>query len=502
MAACARCGALPDPGATSCPSCGAAHLTLPLGSEGESPVRSGTLVLGSGVSITDPLPKSQRIRPAAPRPREPEAHPHQARVPRDHPLAQRRAVPRVEVLDAPPAPKPRRISARTAALGALALACLLAAGAALTLISFRAPSLRAETRFDATGAPMLHVTCPDCVDGTILALGEQTLTLTRGPGAFRMEPPLVLGVRPTQIEIRAPGKRPKLETVNVVVDFIVSADRRGLTHPDPKLAVVFDAKSDVSIIVDGRVLDPGASGVRRYDLPLRNDVIGPAKSAVTLSKQIPYLVKRAGGDSLRGEIQLTVDVVPLWVEVPGESIVIETSSFMLAGSTERNGMVTVEGRPITVDPSGRFAQLMSVSAIGDTSIKVRASAPGRAPRSQPIRVRRVASLATEAAAFERSAQRSFDAIADDVDRKLGWAVVLEGKVAGLESDGYLTLLTLDVTQGCAKPPCLAQLRLGERRGLSPGQSLIAYGFLVGKRHDAASGRDLPQVRVEFLRGRE
>jgi hypothetical protein len=55
-------------------------------------------------------------------------------------------------------------------------------------------------------------------------------------------------------------------------------------------------------------------------------------------------------------------------------------------------VVSVGGRPITVDESGGFVQLMSVSAEGETTIFVRADAVGHAPRLVPLRVRRVHSL--------------------------------------------------------------------------------------------------------------
>jgi hypothetical protein len=304
------------------------------------------------------------------------------------------------------------------------------------------------------------------------------------------------------VELRAAGESgSRTEQVEYDVDFVASADQRGLGQPEPKLALVFDAKPDVSVIVDGRVVAPSSSGIRRYELPVRSELTGPAKAPVTLVKRIPYLVKRANGESIRGELEFRVEVVSLSVDAPGESIVIEGASFVLAGVTERDGTITVEGRPITVDPGGRFAQLMSVSSIGVTTISVRASAPGRAPRLYPIRVKRVASLAAEATEFERHAQGSYAAIAENVDDKRGWAVVLEGKLGEVKSDGYVSSLLLEVTRGCAAAPCLARLRLGERTQLAPGAKVTVYGYLAGKSVDPATGRGLPEVRVEFLRGK-
>ena len=495
MATCARCGAATSPEASACPACGAGRATAPLGSGGEPPVRSGTLVLGSGVPIAGPA-----VVPRAPP--EPERRRRPAPPPARDRRAERQRVPRLA--PAPVAPGPAAAAPRPARrwwlvpLGAVLLAALLSA----LVATRRTRSLRGDVRFDAAGGAELEVSCPSCPVGTTLALGGQTARLEAGRASFRLEPPLALGPRRATLEIRAPGKAPRTEELDYRVEFVISPDLRGLTQPDPRLAVAFDAARDVSFIVDGRVVEPGASGMRRYEVPIRADLTGPAREAAALSKRVPYLVKLASGETVRGEVELASNIVPLVVDAPGESIVIEGTSFMLAGRTERDGMVTVEGRAITVDPSGRFAQLMSVSSVGDTTITVRAAAPGRAPRLVPIRVKRVASLTAEAALFEQRAQVSFSAIADDLDAKLGWAVVIEGKVEKIESDGYVTSVLVDVTRGCAKPPCRAALRLGDKSGLSPGMVVRAYGFLAGKYPDPAGGRDLPEVRVEFVRGQK
>ncbi|MBK8998275.1 MAG: zinc ribbon domain-containing protein [Myxococcales bacterium] len=502
MAACARCGAVPEPGATVCPSCGAAadgaRATAPLGSDGEPRLGSGTLVLGSGVPIDGPLPAPPPPKPEAEsaRPRRHEPRPNPLRV-RQRLRVERPPEP-ARVAETPPPPRTRRLPW---ALW-LGVPVLVLGGLVLVSTLSRRRSVAAEARFDAGGRPELHLSCPSCPDGTSLSLGEASAVTRGGHAILTLPPPLSLGRQRSTLEVKEPGQsRARREELEYEVDFVLSADQRGLGHPEPKLALVFDAKPEVSFVVDGRVVAPSPNGIRRYELGVRQELTGPAKQPTTLRKKIPYLIKRPTGESIRGEIELVVPVVPLSVDAPGESIVIEGSSFVLAGATERDGLVTVEGRPITVDPSGRFAQLMSVSAIGDTTVSVRASAPGRAPRFFPIRVKRVASLAAEAALFERRAQGSYAAIADAVEQKVGWAVVLEGKLTEVKSDGYASSLLLDVDKGCREPPCLVRLALGERTSLAPGAGVTAYGYLAGKSAESVGGRGLPEVRVEFLRGR-
>lgn len=533
MAACLRCGAVSEEGAAACPTCGAPNPdnreTAALGSAGERPLATGTLVLGSGIPLDGPLPVAARSAPSRdvaepiPAPRESQRPPRAAVEPRPRRRPRRDPAEVAAELDEAGKELRKRLRPRldsTSASGAIAAdgtarpiwrrtpvllsafaLALLAAGSVALLVK-RQPTLSGEPRFDAGGQPELQIACPKCADGTQLELGANSAIVKAGRAVLRLTPPLPLGRNRAAVTVHAPGQTSsRQEEVEYEVDFVVSADQAGLSHPEPTLALVADARPDVSLIVDGRVVPKNESGIRRYEIPVRAQLTGPAKGTQRLVRTIPYVVQRANGVSQRGELEFRVDIVPLSVDAPGESIVIETSSFVLAGVTERDGMVTVEGRPITVDPQGRFAQLMSVSAVGDTTISVRATAPGRAPRFFPIRVHRVASLTTEAVEFERRAQTSFAAIAGDLEQKRGWAVALEGKLTEVKSDGYRSSLLLEVTRGCTAPPCLARLEYGARVSFAVGAELTAYGYLTGKSPESSSGRELPQVRVEFLRGR-
>lgn len=497
-----------EAGTSTCATCGtglAGPGTAPLGSP-EPPLGSGTLVLGSGVPIEGPLPHlPERSKPARP--------PVDAR-PKPRAGAERR--PRIDLRKrlppvplAPPTPegeapaKPRKSQRRRILTVVGGLVALLAVASAVLWLRSRPGRLSAEARFDRLGSPELVVHCRDCADGTLLRLGSAEASVQNGSATLRVDPPMTLGKKREEAELLRPGsRRAERERLDYEVDFVVSPDLRGLAQASPKLSIVAEARADVAFIVEGRVVPPGENGLRRYDIDIRAEVTGPAKESVVLERQVPYLVKRDSGELSRGELALRTEIVPLMVEAPGESIVIETASFVLAGVTQRDGTISVEGRPITVDPTGRFAQLMSVSAVGDTTISVRASAPGKAPRLFPIRVRRVASLKQEAESFARRAESSFAAIVENADDKRGWAVALDGKVLDVRSDGYTSSVLLDVAKGCALPPCTAQLKVGERSTVAKGASITAYGYLAGKARDESSGHDRVEVRVEFLRGRE
>ena len=133
---------------------------------------------------------------------------------------------------------------------------------------------------------------------------------------------------------------------------------------------------------------------------------------------------------------LRFGIVPLRVDAPGDGIIVEGETFTLSGRTLKDGRITVSGRPITVDTEGRFAQLMNVSSIGETTIVVRAESKDHAPRLVRVRVKRVASLRDEAVVFDESATRSIHAsMSLPRDASKGMSVALDGEVVRIETGG-------------------------------------------------------------------
>jgi hypothetical protein len=481
---------------------------------------SETLVLGSNVPlvlpripaaapaplpIPKPVPKADPPvpKPTAPAPKreQPKEAPKEAvprsrrRRPVSHPEDAERKRPEPERSHAPSKRPADRKLVMGVALGAIVL--LLIATLAIVLRP-QPPDVRGFVTYDMRGRPLVELSCGDCEKETEVTLQGKT---TRLPGRLPLDSALSLGEHPLPIELKAPGMVKKRLDLPLRVAFTISADLSGLTKPTPTLSVVVDAAADAGVIVDGKVLAGNAGSPRRYEVDVSSALTGEESAIKTLVRRVPYTISLPGVAPTRGEIELEASIVPLAIEAPGESITIEAPSFMLAGATQPNGSISVEGRAITVDPSGRFAQLMNVSSVGNTTVMVRASAPGRAPRLAPIRVRRVPSLAEEAKLFQAKATRSYAALIEDADKKLGWSVALSGKIDEVRPEGFATALMLAVDKPCASEPCLVRLTLGEKTSFAAGNHISAYGYLTQPWKDA-QGRTLPQVRVEFLRGDE
>jgi hypothetical protein len=268
----------------------------------------------------------------------------------------------------------------------------------MTILLYRARG-SVETRLsaDENGRDRLELTCPGCMEGAKVTLGSATGTFKAGKASLRLERPLPVGDHRLEVFIeRAPGRVDQVE-VSVPVDFRVRPDTTKLAETPPRVEARITARAGSAVVVDGRALALGADGSASLAIDVSKELTGEEAGAKSLERRIAYAVTPPNGTPQTGEVLVRIGIAPLVVQAPGPSIVIDTPSFVLAGRTAKNAVVTVEGRPITVDPNGSFAQMMSVSSNGETTVVVRANVPDLAPRLSTLKVKRVTSLAAEAA---------------------------------------------------------------------------------------------------------
>jgi len=260
------------------------------------------------------------------------------------------------------------------------------------------------------------------------------------------------------------------------------------------------------VVVDGKPLafTPGAGGVETAsaEIDVSRSLTGMSSAVAMLEREIPYVVTPPDGSPASGQVKVRVGVTPLVVQAPGASIVIEGATFVLAGHTAKEGSVSVEGRPITVDGSGAFAQMMSVSALGETNVIVRADAKDQAPRLVPVKVRRVQSLAAEAASLRTRATTSYAALQAAPEGQRGLAVALDGSVVEARAEAFTTVVLLDVKSGCGAPPCLARVNVGEKLALKQGGVVSVFGSVTGAVDGPRAGTRIPAIAADFvLKGR-
>jgi hypothetical protein len=141
---------------------------------------------------------------------------------------------------------------------------------------------------------------------------------------------------------------------------------------------------------------------------------------------------------------------------------------------------------------------MSVSADGETTIEVRAQVSDRAPRIVPIRVKRVQHLPSQVAAYRRDATSTYAAIATDIDSKRGMRVALRGTATDIRVEKYVTVLLLDVRDGCDSSPCLARVTYGAKTELENGDSAEVFGKILGGVNGPRTGSQIPNIAADFV----
>lgn len=395
--------------------------------------------------------------------------------------------------------RPRSRVGVVMALGALTLATLAAAVVLAVWVWRSAPPLRATVRADANGHEALALSCDSCKDGTLARLDGSEATFANRAATLPLARPLAIGDNRLELELIPPGARDaKRVSLVVPIDFRIRGDLEPLSREPPSVAVRAELRPGSSITVDGHPLEVGADGAASYSLDVSSALTGTAAPVETLEKKLPFTITAPGGRPESGEVTLQIGITPLVVDAPTDGMVIEAPRVLIAGATQVGGSVRIGARAAAVDQNGRFAQLMDVPSFGETTVTVYASAKERAPRRAPVTVLRVESLAKEAARRKQTATRDYAALAKGLASATGREVALAGSVVEARVERHTTTLLLDVTTGCARPPCLARVVYGGERPAARGAKVTAFGRVTRAVDGPRTGASIPEISASFI----
>jgi hypothetical protein len=426
-----------------------------------------------------------------------------------------KAAPPAEAFPSPPPPPPLaeplpglapiesvepRESRRAPVLAAVALggALVLLATAAAAFFLLKGPGpIQAKALLDAEGHEQLELTCAGCKDGDQIRLNQTVAPFRNGRALLAVPGGLKIGETRFDFALLRNGARKETHvSLSVPLEYRVRADETGLNDADPHLTVRVEAVAGTSVSVDGHPLNL-VGGKGSYDVSVRNELTGLEPNVKKLERRIPYRITPPGSSGESGEVAFQIGITPLTIQAPGESITIETATFSLAGRTAKGATLSVSGRAVPIEPDGRFNQNLAISAVGESNVLVRASAPDHAPRSASFRVRRVASLRDEAKALRATATQSYATVAADLERAKGTRVAFDGTVSDVGGDEFSTLLLLDTQSGCRSAPCLTRVIHGARLGLKSGDRVSVFGTVRGA-VDGPRQTKLPEVFADFV----
>ena len=385
-----------------------------------------------------------------------------------------------------------------AAVAMVGAAGLFAAAAVVWLFYRGHGSIEAHATGLADGSEQLELNCAACDDGTTARLDAANATFAAHHSTLGLTRPLKVGENPMTITLVSPRGKQSFVDISVPIAYRVRGDTSGLEAPIPELRVLVSALVGSSVTVDGKPLVLNAAGEGRYSIDVSAELSGLDATVKPLERRVPYVITPPNAAAQSGSVTLQAGITPLVIDAPGPAVVLETSNFVLAGRTAKAGALTVSDRPITVDPTGRFAQMMNVSAPGETTITIRATSKDTAPRLFPLRVKRVDSLTREAERIRQRATSNYSAIADQADTKRGWAVALDGSVVDARTENYNTVIVMDVQGGCAHAPCLARVTYGAPYSLTRGDKFSAFGEVAGVVNGPRSGTKIPELHADFL----
>ncbi|XXX73656.1 zinc ribbon domain-containing protein [Sorangium sp. So ce134] len=411
-----------------------------------------------------------------------------------------------------PAPPKKRARSSRRAIAVVAAGGVLALGAVLfALLWPSAPPVTARPRADAGGREVIELRCDSCPDGTAVSIGEGRATIAGRVAQIPLASPLSVGENHMKVAIDRPGRgRDETVGVSIHVAYRIRPDLGTLQGERPSIQVVVEASKGTQVMLDGKEVAL-TSGRAIESIDVTEAVTGPSDETKTLSRQVPYTVTPPDGPREQGVVSVAVGIVPLGIEAPGPSVVVDKESFVLAGRTARGAQLFAGAHPIAVRPDGTFAHVMNVSSVGATQFEVRAKMQGMAPRIAKIAVRRVDRLDTAAKEFAARGPIGYAELAAGGKAHIGKPIALTGEVLEARRQGYSTLILLSVPRasGCreagataagaaARSPDACKVRLvhGADNPAQRGDVITAYGS-VAPPFVAPGGAEIPEVSVEF-----
>jgi len=358
--------------------------------------------------------------------------------------------------------------------------------------------VKATVEVAPDGTEALLLECARCVDGTAVRIGAASATFSAHRARVTLPDRLEVGDNQLGLTLTRTDGASEDATLVVPVDYRLDPDASVLAASPPVLRVKVATAAGAAVVVNGAPVAIGPDGRGIAEISVLSELTGPSARPATLDKSIPYLVTPKRAAPASGELLVRTPIATLVVEAPGDSVVLEGPHFWLAGRTQPGGVVTVSGRPITVDESGGFAQLMSVSAEGETTIYVRADAPSHAPRLVPLRVRRVSSLLAEAARLDAQVTHSYSELLARLAARRTVMVGLDATVVQSQTSGHRTSLLAEIGEGCPARPCLATIVYGARTSPLRGEVWRVYGRVERTVAAPPQAARIPEIEADIL----
>ncbi len=411
-------------------------------------------------------------------------------------------VPRPKTLIDEPLPAAPQIASKRgipalAVVGIVAALVIVLGGAGAYLALRNAGTLTAVPQLDETGRESLKIGCATCPDGTTVALGASSATVTAGAALLPLPAPLSIGDNDLAVKIDRPGAgRDEEVKVHVPVAYRVRADLATLNAKPPAITVRVEASLGSEVKIDDKPVALDATGRGSYAIDLSKETEGTGE-AKTFERKIPFVITSKGGPPQTGQLTARTGIQALALDAPGAELYTDKTTAAVAGQTRPGSSVTIDGQSVPVDAQGHFGVRVELASVGEKPLEIVASAAPQAPRIVKVKVTRVASLADASKDLDARSPIAFDVFGADPASKVGQQAVVEGDVVDVRAGGGHTVLLIDSKRGCAKgASCLVRVTHGEEDKVARGDIVRAFGRVVGS--VTASGKTVPEIDASLV----
>ncbi len=426
-----------------------------------------------------PLPAPQRAAagagPARPRSFTPVSGAHQAFAEEEPVLA----------------PKGAGKGALYAGLGVLMAALLGGVG---FYLSTRPPALTAHVASAATGDELV-VEVPGSAPGAKVRFAGAERPQTAGRASFPLSADaLKLGENTLAIDLVEPGGSVDTSQIKLAVDYRVRTDLTALRSDPPAIEIVVDALPGSRLTLDGQAvpLDARGHAVKSYPVP--------AQAGARVEIQPRYRIDLPSGAPVEGVAGISLPVTSMQIDRPGAEDTTDQALIELAGAVETDAEVFVEGRPIEVR-DGRFLHRAELPQPGDYVLHVIARAPGKAPRIQELRLRRVTDLTLAAASFKADASITYAKLMQNPLTYRGQNVAFDGRVYNVEVNAGRSLIQILVLNCPTSTRCPLWVEYPQATEATVDSWIRVLGSVTGEQQFKSKQgvvQSVPSVQAQYV----
>jgi hypothetical protein len=405
-------------------------------------------------------------------------------------------------------PEPRKRGGKGLVIIAIAAGAVLLIGAGLLvyLLVFRSGSgLQPQVFPSADGQTLTVVLAfPSAPVGAAIQVQGQTVPIMGGQARFDLpRGQMKLGDNPVQVAYLEPGATPDTESFSIALRYAISDDLTGLVTADPFFNVNFQIAEGVRLAISGQPVQ-AVGGLYSLNVPLSK--VGAAaadQSGDSLIHKISFQISDKTGLTEQGQHVVTIPTTKLQIDRPAADAIVAMESVPCAGVTDEGAVVTVNGVPAGVTAAG-FHASVPLPAIGEHTVVIAARAPGKAPRTQTIKIIRIQSLDAAVSEWGKDLDPAIDypTLARDPNVQVGKKVRFRGRVVNISTERGVTAFLLYVGTGCpagAKCAIYVAFRGETDAGL---QSMVdVYGKVRGTWDVQLQGgkqETMPALDAEFV----